>query len=173
MNEKKKEFKNLFPEMTEEEETNPMDRIIYSLSHERDIEEAEKAMIMKNISNYLNYKAKTYKIHSEEKKKITEQNFRYDIIEKMNNFEILLEKLISTNEALISCITDTSGDVEEVEVQEIQDLPDEVIEEIIINYLKDNPDKEVFPSDVAFAFNLDAYKVFEISERMKEEGKIV
>ena len=171
MSEKRKELEELFPEIIEEEYEETGENLKFGFGHERDLEEVQ---LYYKIKSYIdNYKSKMLKSRIEEKKKITEQNFRYDIIEKLNNFEILLEKFISTNEELITCITDSSEDVEEAEVQEIQDLPDEIVEEIIIEYLKNNPDKTVFPSDVAFAFNLDAFKIFEISERMREEGKIV
>lgn len=55
----------------------------------------------------------------------------------------------------------------------IQDLSEKIIKEIILDYLEKNPNKEIFPSDIAFAFNLDSYKVFKISEKMKKEGIIL
>ena len=55
----------------------------------------------------------------------------------------------------------------------IQDLPDNIIEEKIFYYLKTHKDKEVYPSDIAWACNLDARKVFDICQRLKKEDKLV
>ena len=55
----------------------------------------------------------------------------------------------------------------------IRELPDKVIEVIILDYLGRNRGKTVYPSDIAFAYNLDAKKVFDICQKLKEEGKIV
>ncbi len=58
-------------------------------------------------------------------------------------------------------------------IVKIKNLRDEEIESIIINYLKNNRDKVVYPSDIAFRFKLDARKVFEICQKLKKEGKII
>lgn len=55
------------------------------------------------------------------------------------------------------------------DVIQIQDLSDDTIEKIIIEYLERHKGEIVYPSDIAFAFNLDAKKVFKISQKMKRE----
>ena len=111
-----------------------------------------------------------------EDKRNTETNFRLDIIEKLNNIDLTLEKIFCLNEELVDKITNLSGEQKEVEddfVVEIQDLPEKIIENIIIHYLESHKDQEIFPSDIAFAHNLDAKKVFNVSKRLKKEGKII
>ncbi len=61
----------------------------------------------------------------------------------------------------------------EPETIQIKELSDKKIEKIILTYLKENKDQEFFPSDIAFEFNLDAKKVFDICQKLKEEGKIL
>lgn len=58
-------------------------------------------------------------------------------------------------------------------VIEIQELPDHKIEKIIIKYLKKNKNKINYSSDIAFTYNLDAKKVFEICQKLKKEGQLV
>lgn len=60
----------------------------------------------------------------------------------------------------------------EIEVVKIKELSDKEIEKKILKYLKKNKTQEVFPSDIAFEYNLDARKVFEISEKLKKNGKL-
>jgi len=60
----------------------------------------------------------------------------------------------------------------EDEVIEVQDLSDEVIEKIIMDFLEKHQEKKVYPSDIAFAFNLDAKKVFELCCRLEKENKL-
>ena len=45
--------------------------------------------------------------------------------------------------------------------------------ELIIKFLKDNKNRTIYPSDIAFEYNLDAKKVFEICQKLKREGKII
>ena len=57
-------------------------------------------------------------------------------------------------------------------VVQILDLSEQQIEDLIIQYLQEHKGKEIYPSDIAFEFDLDARNVFEITERMKMEGKL-
>ena len=61
---------------------------------------------------------------------------------------------------------------DEPEVIKIKELSDKKIEKIILKFLKKNEEYEVFPSDIAFKYNLDARRVYEIAEKLKKEGKI-
>ena len=56
---------------------------------------------------------------------------------------------------------------------EIQDLRKETIKIIILDYLGRHKGKETYPSDIAFAFNLDAKNVFDICMELRKEGKII
>lgn len=62
---------------------------------------------------------------------------------------------------------------EKTDIIDIIDLPYKAIEEIIIDFLKTHQNEEVFPSDIAFEYHLDAKKVYDICEKLKSEGKIV
>lgn len=55
---------------------------------------------------------------------------------------------------------------------EIRKLPEKGIEKIILKYLKKNKNRTIYPSDIAFKYNLDAKKVFTICQKLKEEGRI-
>lgn len=59
------------------------------------------------------------------------------------------------------------------DIIEIQKLPIDVIKKIIFSYLKNHRKKEVYPSDIAWAFNLDAWEVFVICKRLIKEGKLI
>lgn len=59
------------------------------------------------------------------------------------------------------------------EVIEIRELPDSKIEKKILKFLKKHREEEVYPSDIAFTYNLDTKKVFEICQKLKKEGKII
>lgn len=60
-----------------------------------------------------------------------------------------------------------------LKVIEIQELSDKKIENIIIKYLKKNKGKEIYPSDIAIEYNLDAKRVFDICQNLKKEGKLI
>lgn len=62
---------------------------------------------------------------------------------------------------------------QEIIIVENEDLSDIKIEMIILNYLRSNQGKEIFPSDIAFKYDLDARKVFEICNKLKKEGKLI
>ncbi|TXT61728.1 MAG: hypothetical protein BAJALOKI1v1_1100017 [Promethearchaeota archaeon] len=109
---------------------------------------------------FTSQRVKEVKEESMSDKKSSDLNFKYEVLEKLNNIETLLERIVKSND-------------KNIEIQEIQDLSEETIERIILDYLKRNKDKEIYPSDIAFAFNLEAKKVFEISQRLKKEGKLV
>lgn len=64
-------------------------------------------------------------------------------------------------------------DFTEIEAVKIKEMSDKDIEKKILKYLKKNKNQEVFPSDIAFKYNLDARKVFEISEILRKDGKII
>lgn len=55
---------------------------------------------------------------------------------------------------------------------EIKELSEKKIEKIILKYLRNNRDKTIYPSDIAFINNLNAKKVFDICQKLKKEGKI-
>lgn len=46
------------------------------------------------------------------------------------------------------------------------------IEKLIIEYLEKHKGKTVYPSDIAFHYKLDAWKTFQITQKMKEKGLI-
>lgn len=58
------------------------------------------------------------------------------------------------------------------EIIEIKELPDKKIVKLILKYLKEHKNQVVYPSDIAFENNLDAKKVFEICEKLKNEEEI-
>lgn len=51
--------------------------------------------------------------------------------------------------------------------------PDEEIRELIIQYYKEHEGEEIYPSDVAYAYNLEARKVFEICENLRKRGILI
>ena len=51
-------------------------------------------------------------------------------------------------------------------------MSDKKIGKLILNYLKEHKGEELYPSDIAFEYNLDTKKVFEICQELKKEGKI-
>jgi len=61
----------------------------------------------------------------------------------------------------------------EQKIIQINEKSDHEIEKIIIKYLKKHKGNEVFPSDIAFDYHLDARKVFDICQKLKKEGKII
>jgi len=79
-------------------------------------------------------------------------------------------KLKKENQEIKQKITEIN---KKQEIVEIFDLPNNAIEEIIIDYLKNHPNEEIYPSDIAFNYNLDAKKVYDICEKLKEEGKLL
>ena len=79
-------------------------------------------------------------------------------------------KLKKENEEIKQKLTEITKKPEFVE---IIDLPNNAIEEIIIDYLTNHPNEEIYPSDISFNYNLDAKKVFDICEKLKEEGKLL
>lgn len=54
-------------------------------------------------------------------------------------------------------------------------MNDEEIRKLIIKYIKENRrvNKAIYPSDIALAHDLDMKRVFDITEKMIEEGKLV
>ena len=105
------------------------------------------------------------------------------ISDLLKNMEILkseVEILKNENDELKQKFEDLiSGEliIPQIDVRstviEIQELPDHKIEKIIIKYLKKNKNKINYPSDIAFTYNLDAKKVFEICQKLKKEGQLV
>ena len=67
--------------------------------------------------------------------------------------------------------TELAGILDDDEI-EIQKLSDETIEAIIIDYLKRHEKEEVYPSDIAFAFNLDADQVRRVCLKLVQEGRL-
>lgn len=63
--------------------------------------------------------------------------------------------------------------INEPELVEIKEFPDRKIEKIVLKFLKKHRNDEVYPSDIAFKYKLDARKVFEVCQKLKKEGKIV
>jgi len=61
----------------------------------------------------------------------------------------------------------------EQRIIQIKVKSDHEIEKIVIKYLKKHKGNEVFPSDIAFDYHLDARKVFDICQKLKKEGKII
>lgn len=74
---------------------------------------------------------------------------------------------------ILTPATSNKNNVLEEATIEIQDLSEETIEKIIFDYIDKNKGKKIYPSDIAFAFNLDVEKVFNICEKLKKEGKLI
>lgn len=55
----------------------------------------------------------------------------------------------------------------------IQTLSNNIIEQIILDFIKLHSNEDIYPSDIAFSFNLDRKKVFEIYKKLKKEGKLI
>ncbi len=53
---------------------------------------------------------------------------------------------------------------------EVIELPGIKIRELIIKYYSEHKGEEIYPSDVAYALNLEARKVFELCENLRKEG---
>lgn len=109
-----------------------------------------------------------------------DKSFELEVVKRLDHISFIFEDLLNTNKEIVkkfevfekNILEQTNSNYEE-DMIEIQDLDDDVIENVIFNYLKEKKKKEVYPSDIAIAFNLDAKKVFEICQRLKKEGKLV
>ena len=64
------------------------------------------------------------------------------------------------------------NDVNREECIEIRDVSSDEMERTIIDYLEGHRDEETYPSDIAFAFHLDAIKVLDTCQRLAKEGRI-
>lgn len=93
-----------------------------------------------------------------------------DIIIKIDFLSSEIQKLKEENQDLKQEISRIFKDSE---INEVKDLPDKKIRKIILKFLNQHKDKEVYPSDIAFEYNLDTKRVFEISQKLKEEGKLI
>jgi hypothetical protein len=109
-----------------------------------------------------------------------ERELQIDFIKKIDHITLVLEEFLNTNREILKKLDELKRvnsekmiEFEEEKMIEIQELPDDVIEKIIYDYLNKNKNKEVYPSDIAFAFNLDARKVFDLCQKLKKEGKLV
>ena len=99
--------------------------------------------------------------------------FQENLFDYFNPLNILrneIEQLKKENEEIKQILNELSSDQKIIKLKEKSDHD---IEKIIIKYLKKNKGKEVFPSDIAFEYHLDARKVFDISQKLKKEGKII
>ncbi len=45
-------------------------------------------------------------------------------------------------------------------------------EKIILDFLKKNKDKTIYPIDIANHYNWDAWETFQLTQKMKEKGSI-
>lgn len=109
------------------------------------------------LEMYENYeKSPLEKVETDDKIR----NFKNQIKDLQIEIEYLKERIIKIEKKL------------EDEVIATPDLSDEVIEKIIKDYLEKHQEKKVYPSDIAFAFNLDAKKVFDICCRLEKENKL-
>ncbi len=102
-----------------------------------------------------------------------------NIIESLDHFTSVMGNYLDLNTEIVKRldpITDKNTkqkEISEEDLIELQDLSEDTIEKIIHDYIEKNLGKEIYPSDIAIAFNLDGKIVFDISERMKKEGKLV
>lgn len=111
--------------------------------------------------------------------KIIETNFA-DIYFEINRLKSEIQTLNLENNELKQRFDEIQHsekqhqlDFTEIEAVKIKKMSDKDIEKKILKYLKKNKNQEVFPSDIAFKYNLDARKVFEISEILRKDGKII
>lgn len=56
---------------------------------------------------------------------------------------------------------------------EIREAKDEEIEKIVLKYLKENKDKMIYPSDIAFEYYFDAKQVIDVCREMVKQGKLI
>lgn len=115
----------------------------------------------------------------EEKKYQINKSFELDMITRVDHITLILEDFLNTNKEILKKLEyidknsfNQNNGMEE-EMIEIQDLSEEVIEKIIFDYIDKNKGKEIYPSDIAFAFNLNAENVFNICQKLKKEGKLI
>lgn len=94
----------------------------------------------------------------------------YNIPQTLNHLIEEFNKLKKENNDIKRKLTEIA---EKPEIIDILNLSDKIIEEIIVDYLKTHQDKDIFPSDIAFEYKLEAKKVFDICEKLKNEGKIL
>ena len=59
-----------------------------------------------------------------------------------------------------------------IKVIQINDVDFKTAKEEILNYLKEKSGEEVYPSDMAEDLGLDLSLVFEVVEKLKEEGRL-
>ncbi|MHA1197034.1 MAG: hypothetical protein ACTSRH_08205 [Promethearchaeota archaeon] len=97
-------------------------------------------------------------------------NFLVEFLQIINNLKQEIEKLKEENKEIKQKINEI---YQSEEFDEIKELSNDEIEKLIIKFLKDNKNRTVYPSDIAFEYNLDAKKVFEICQKLKREGKII
>lgn len=109
-----------------------------------------------------------------------DRNLEIELIKRLDHVTSILEDFLNSNKEILKRIELLNNNlfnpekIERVEEMiEIQDLSDEVIEEIISDYVKMHKKETIYPSDIAFAFNLDAEKVFNICQKLIEEGKLI
>ncbi len=93
----------------------------------------------------------------------------YNIPQTLNRLVEEFNKLKEENRDIRRKLTQIT---EKPNIIDILDLPDKAIEEVITEFLNTHQNKEVFPSDIAFEYHLDAKKVYDICEKLKSEGKI-
>ena len=124
---------------------------------------------------FIEHKAKIL----EEKEFQIKNNFELDMITRVDHITLILEDFLNTNKEILKRLeyfdekNFNQHDEPEEKMIEIQDLSEEVIEKIIFDHIDRNKEKEIYPSDIAFAFNIDAEKVFNICQRLKKEGKLI
>lgn len=115
----------------------------------------------------------------EEKEPQIYNSFELDMITRVDHITLILEDFLNTNKEILKKLeyidkeSFNQNNVAEEEMIEIQDLSEEVIEKIILDYIEKNKGKEIYPSDIAFAFNLNAENVFNICQKLKKEGKLI
>ncbi|TFF87127.1 MAG: hypothetical protein EU549_05370 [Promethearchaeota archaeon] len=56
--------------------------------------------------------------------------------------------------------------------KEIENLPEDKVIDLIINFLENKKSEIVYPSDIAYEYGLDPRRVFEICRKLKERGII-
>lgn len=93
-----------------------------------------------------------------------------DLFKKLEILNSEVEKLKKENDEIRQRLDKIFNGPDIIEIQE---LPDKNIEKIILKFLKKHGNEEIYPSDIAFAYDLDAKKVFEICKKLKKEGKII